>query len=147
MLVYSLLNILSGSLSFYKFSGNLVTVVALLKYTRLRRHATTAFVISLSISDLIFSAVNLPLTASRYLNEAWVLGETLCKIFPLFFYGNVAVSLLSMVAITINRSVNTLIYAHCEADFTHLFIKLFKPQRMIEPFEKTDSTITLFQSD
>ncbi|GAB1863173.1 Gustatory receptor trehalose 1 [Camponotus japonicus] len=85
--------------------GNLVTVIALLKYSRLRRHATTAFVICLSISDLIFSAVNLPLTASRYLNEAWVLGETLCKIFPLFFYGNVAVSLLSMVAITINRYV------------------------------------------
>ncbi|XP_057323439.1 protein trapped in endoderm-1-like [Microplitis mediator] len=85
--------------------GNLVTVIALLKYTRLRRHATTAFVISLSISDLIFSAVNLPLTASRYLNEAWVLGETLCQIFPLFFYGNVAVSLLSMVAITVNRYV------------------------------------------
>ncbi|KOC70267.1 Protein trapped in endoderm-1 [Habropoda laboriosa] len=85
--------------------GNLITVIALLKYTRLRRHATTAFVISLSISDLIFSAVNLPLTAIRYLNEAWVLGETLCKIFPLFFYGNVAVSLLSMVAITINRYI------------------------------------------
>ncbi|KAK2583806.1 hypothetical protein KPH14_009705 [Odynerus spinipes] len=85
--------------------GNLVTVIALLKYTRLRRHATTAFVISLSVSDLIFSAVNLPLTASRYLNEAWVLGDTLCQIFPFFFYGNVAVSLLSMVAITINRYV------------------------------------------
>ncbi|XP_071580394.1 protein trapped in endoderm-1 [Temnothorax nylanderi] len=85
--------------------GNLITVIALLKYTKLRRHATTAFVISLSISDLIFSAVNLPLTASRYLNEAWVLGETLCTLFPLFFYGNVAVSLLSMVAITINRYI------------------------------------------
>ncbi|CAL1673147.1 unnamed protein product [Lasius platythorax] len=85
--------------------GNLVTVIALLKFTRLRRHATTAFVICLSISDLIFSAVNLPLTASRYLSEAWILGGTLCKIFPLFFYGNVAVSLLSMVAITINRYI------------------------------------------
>ncbi|EFN87101.1 protein trapped in endoderm-1 [Harpegnathos saltator] len=85
--------------------GNLITVIALLRYTRLRRHATTAFVINLSISDLIFSAINLPLTASRYLNEAWVLGKTLCQIFPLFFYGNVAVSLLSMVAITINRYI------------------------------------------
>lgn len=80
-----------------------MTVIALSRYTRLRRHVTTTFVINLSISDLIFSVINLPLTASRYLNEAWVLGETLCKIFPLFFYGNVAVSLLSMVAITINR--------------------------------------------
>ncbi|XP_048511924.1 protein trapped in endoderm-1 isoform X2 [Athalia rosae] len=86
-------------------SRNLITVLALLKYARLRRHATTAFVISLSCSDLIFSAVNLPLTASRYINEAWILGDTMCMIFPLFFYGNVAVSLLSMVAITINRYV------------------------------------------
>ncbi|XP_012282147.2 fatty acyl-CoA hydrolase precursor, medium chain [Orussus abietinus] len=85
--------------------GNLITVLALLRYARLRRHATTAFVISLSVSDLIFAGVNLPLTASRYLNEAWVLGETLCRIFPVFFYGNVAVSLLSMVAITVNRYV------------------------------------------
>ncbi|KAL7299941.1 hypothetical protein TKK_0007260 [Trichogramma kaykai] len=85
--------------------GNLITVVALWRCTRLRRNATTAFVISLSCSDFIFSAVNLPLTASRYLNEAWVLGDTLCQVFPLFFYGNVAVSLLSMVAITVNRYV------------------------------------------
>ncbi|XP_011307025.1 protein trapped in endoderm-1 [Fopius arisanus] len=85
--------------------GNLVTVIALLKFARLRRNATTAFVISLSISDLIFAAVNLPLTASRYLHEAWILGDTLCQIFPVFFYGNVAVSLLSMVAITLNRYV------------------------------------------
>lgn len=85
--------------------GNLITVLALLKYARLRKHATTAFVISLSVSDLIFSSVNLPLTASRYLYEAWVLGDALCQVFPLFFYGNVAVSLLSMVAITLNRYV------------------------------------------
>ncbi|XP_058795352.1 protein trapped in endoderm-1-like [Phymastichus coffea] len=85
--------------------GNLVTVIALLRFTRLRRHATTAFVISLSVSDLIFCAVNMPLTASRYLHERWILGDALCQVFPLFFYGNVAVSLLSMVAITINRYV------------------------------------------
>lgn len=40
---------------------------------------------------------------SRYIHEAWVLGDALCKIFPFFFYGNVAASLLNMVAITINR--------------------------------------------
>ncbi|XP_015599595.1 protein trapped in endoderm-1-like [Cephus cinctus] len=95
--------------------GNLATVVALLRYARLRRHATTAFVISLCFSDLIFCAINLPLTASRYLNEAWILGETLCRIFPLFFYGNVAVSLLSMVAITINRYVLISKSAECYA--------------------------------
>ena len=46
-------------------AGNLLTVVALLRCQKLRAHATTAFVISLAASDLLFSAINLPLTASR----------------------------------------------------------------------------------
>lgn len=35
--------------------------------------------------------------------QAWTLGDDLCKVFPVFFYGNVAVSVLSMVGLTINR--------------------------------------------
>ncbi|XP_044256438.1 protein trapped in endoderm-1-like [Tribolium madens] len=85
--------------------GNLVTVVALIRCPKLRTHATTAFVLSLCISDLLFCSVNLPLTASRYIHEAWTLGDALCKLFPVLFYGNVAVSLLNMVAITLNRYV------------------------------------------
>lgn len=87
----------------FLFAGNLITVIALLRCSKLRHHATTAFVISLAMSDLLFCSINLPLTASRYINQAWVLGSELCKLFPFFFYGNVAVSLLSMVAITVNR--------------------------------------------
>jgi len=86
-------------------TGNLLTVVALLRCQKLRVHATTAFVISLAVSDLLFSAINLPLTASRYVHEKWTLGPELCRIFPFFFYGNVAASLMNMVAITVNRYV------------------------------------------
>ena len=53
------------------WTGNLLTVVALLRCAKLRVHATTAFVISLAVSDLLFSAINLPLTASRYIHEEW----------------------------------------------------------------------------
>ncbi|XP_059468527.1 protein trapped in endoderm-1-like [Neocloeon triangulifer] len=86
-------------------AGNLVTMIALLRCTKLRQHATTAFVVSLCISDLLFCTINLPMTAFRFWNRAWIFGETLCSLFPFFFYGNVAVSLLSMVAITINRYI------------------------------------------
>ncbi|KAK8392930.1 hypothetical protein O3P69_013153 [Scylla paramamosain] len=85
--------------------GNLITIVALSKNRKLRFHATTAFVISLCVSDLLFCSINLPLTASRYIHEAWVLGDALCSVFPFFFYGNVATSLLNMVAITVNRYI------------------------------------------
>lgn len=42
--------------------------------------------------------------------QAWTLGETLCKIFPVIFYSNVAVSLLSMVGITLNRYLSPLTF-------------------------------------
>lgn len=86
-------------------TGNLLTVVALSRCVKLRSHATTAFVISLAISDLLFCSINLPLTASRYIHEEWLLGETMCQLYPFFFYGNVGASLINMVAITINRYV------------------------------------------
>ncbi|XP_060662328.1 protein trapped in endoderm-1 isoform X2 [Drosophila nasuta] len=85
--------------------GNLITLLALLKSPTIREHATTAFVISLSISDLLFCSFSLPLTAVRFFQESWTFGSTLCKIFPVIFYGNVAVSLLSMVGITLNRYI------------------------------------------
>uniref|UniRef100_A0A0K2TB03 G-protein coupled receptors family 1 profile domain-containing protein n=1 Tax=Lepeophtheirus salmonis TaxID=72036 RepID=A0A0K2TB03_LEPSM len=85
--------------------GNLLTIVGLLKSPRLRNHATTMFVVSLAISDLLFSAINLPFTASRYVHLRWIHGNFVCRLFPFFFYGNVAASLMNMVAITINRYV------------------------------------------
>ncbi|CAL4106679.1 unnamed protein product [Meganyctiphanes norvegica] len=86
-------------------AGNLVTILALSRNLKLRVHATTTFVISLCISDLLFCSINMPLIASRYIHEEWILGEFLCSIFPFFFYGNVAASLMNMVAITVNRYV------------------------------------------
>lgn len=85
--------------------GNFVTILALIKCPKLRGHATTAFILSLCVSDLIFCTLNLPLTAARFVYEAWIFGDILCKLFPVFFYGNVAVSVLNMVAITLNRYV------------------------------------------
>lgn len=85
--------------------GNLITIIALLRSPKIRHHPTTAFVLSLCISDLLFCSFSLPLTAVRFLRAEWTFGENLCKIFPVIFYGNVAVSLLSMVCITINRYI------------------------------------------
>lgn len=65
--------------------GNLLTVLALMRCPKLRTHATTMFVISLALSDFLFAAVNLPLTASRYVYEEWRLGAVLCRLDVWFF--------------------------------------------------------------
>ena len=46
------------------------------------------FVISLAMSDLLFSTINLPLTASRYIHEDWKLGVPMCRYFILLSYSN-----------------------------------------------------------
>ncbi|XP_013792844.2 protein trapped in endoderm-1-like [Limulus polyphemus] len=84
--------------------GNLLTILALCRSVKLR-NATTAFVVSLCTADFLFCAINLPLTASRYIHQSWLLGETMCSLFPFFFYGNVGASLMSMTLITINRFI------------------------------------------
>nr|AXY83426.1 putative gustatory receptor 10 [Conopomorpha sinensis] len=85
--------------------GNFITTVALLMHPKLRGHVTTKFVLSLCVSDLLFCAINLPLTSNRFIKEEWTFGPSLCQMFAFIFYGNVAVSLLSMVAITVNRYI------------------------------------------
>ena len=51
-------------------SGNLLTIVALLKCQKLRSHATTMFVISLAIMDLLFCTINLPGGCERQIDCA-----------------------------------------------------------------------------
>ena len=89
--------ILACLLSSLGISGNLVTVISLAMDKKLRSQATSVFVISLAVSDLLFCSINLPLTAVRYFHRAWTLGPLLCRLYPFFFYGNYAASLISMV--------------------------------------------------
>uniref|UniRef100_T1IMW7 G-protein coupled receptors family 1 profile domain-containing protein n=1 Tax=Strigamia maritima TaxID=126957 RepID=T1IMW7_STRMM len=84
--------------------GNLLTICALTKAKKLH-NATTAFIINLSIADLLFCGFNLPLIVSTFLHRGWVHGELLCQLSPFFRYSNVAVSLFTVLAITINRYV------------------------------------------
>lgn len=102
------------------FSGNLLTIVALLKCERLRKHATTAFLLSLTFSDLLFCAIMMPMQAVRYYYQAWTFGDFLCQVFPFVFYSNVCVSMLSMILMTINRYILI--------TFQHLYARIYQPK-------------------
>lgn len=94
--------------SFFGTLFNLVTICALLNHRPLRIHVTTPFVISLATSDLLFSAVTLPLMAIRFYAGDWIVGSETgfwCQIFPLVFYGNTAATLFNILAVTVNRWV------------------------------------------
>lgn len=98
-----------GAICFILFAiigvlGNFVSILALSKCTRLR-NATTAFIVNLCIADFLFCSFSMPLSALTFIQENWYYGDLLCKLFPLVRYSNGAVSLFSVIAITINRYI------------------------------------------
>ncbi|XP_055844572.1 G-protein coupled receptor moody [Episyrphus balteatus] len=84
--------------------GNLITILALSKCNR-SRNATAICIINLSLSDLLFCCFNLPLAASTFLQRSWNHGNLLCRLFPLMRYGLLAVSLFTVLLITVNRYI------------------------------------------
>ncbi|XP_023234235.1 G-protein coupled receptor moody-like [Centruroides sculpturatus] len=85
-------------------TGNLLTILALLKSPRLR-NATSVFIINLCIVDGFYCSFTFPLAASTFIHKSWPYSDTLCKIYPMFRYSNVGLSLFTVIAITINRYV------------------------------------------
>lgn len=69
------------------------------------RNATAMFIVNLSVSDLMLCCFNLPLTASLFYHRAWLHGAVLCVLFPFVRYGLVAISMFTVLAITLNRYV------------------------------------------
>ena len=61
--------------SFIGITGNLLTIVALLQSAKLRVQATTTFVISLAVSDLLFCSINIPLFPLIYTKDIKVVKE------------------------------------------------------------------------
>ncbi|XP_068629033.1 G-protein coupled receptor moody-like [Battus philenor] len=84
--------------------GNLITIIALARYEKVR-NATAISIMNLSCSDLLFCCFNLPLAASTFWQRSWRHGRILCHMFPYARYSLVAVSLFTVLTITLNRYV------------------------------------------
>lgn len=84
--------------------GNFISILALLKSKKLR-NATTAFIVNLCVSDLLFCSLSIPLTAVTYIDRKWTGSDELCKLFTLLKFSNGVVSIFTVVAITMNRYI------------------------------------------
>ncbi|XP_039757356.1 G-protein coupled receptor moody-like [Pararge aegeria] len=84
--------------------GNIVTIVALARYKRVR-NATAIFIMNLSCADLLFCCITPALSGSTFWNRAWTHGRVLCRLYPPTRYILIAVSIFTILAITINRYI------------------------------------------
>jgi len=98
---------------------NILVIVALLHYRRTRQHVTTPFIISLSISDLVYSGFILPIMAARFHHQESPLGLTWCRVYPLIYYGAMGASLLSLTMVTLNRAFMLFLPSKVDKIFTN----------------------------
>ncbi|XP_023945657.2 G-protein coupled receptor moody isoform X2 [Bicyclus anynana] len=84
--------------------GNLITVVALAKYKKVH-NATATFIMNMSFTDLLLLCISPPLTISKLTTKSWRHGRVLCELYPLVKHLLVAVSIFSIIAVTINRYI------------------------------------------
>ncbi|XP_026730265.1 G-protein coupled receptor moody-like isoform X2 [Trichoplusia ni] len=68
-------------------------------------NATAVFIINLHITDVLFGILILPLSAMTFAQRHWIYGIVMCRVYALLKYGLNAVSIFTILAITINRYV------------------------------------------
>ncbi|XP_013192312.2 G-protein coupled receptor moody [Amyelois transitella] len=102
--------------------GNLITIIALARCKKVH-NATALFIINLSLADLLFCCLELPMAATTFWTKSWIFGITMCRLFPMAKYGLVAVSLFSITAITINRYIII--------SYPRIYTKIYTKQNLI----------------
>ena len=101
-------------------SGNIFSILALLKCSKLRQKSTTKFVISLAVSDLLFCTLTVPIMVWHASNDVEI-DAAFCPLEEIVFYAPITISLTTLMSISINRYV---IVCHNMIVFIQI-IKLF----------------------
>ena len=84
--------------------GNLLVIVSVLRYEKLRLMANT-FIVSLAAADLLVAGVVMPFNASQEIAGRWVFGKTVCDIFNANDVLFSTASLLHLCCISVDRYV------------------------------------------
>ncbi|CAF1233155.1 unnamed protein product [Adineta steineri] len=84
--------------------ANIFVIVMIIKRRRMRT-LTNRFLLNLAISDLIATVVCLPPTAYHYYDKRWIFGEFLCRFVPFMQGTSVAVSIFTLMAVSIDRFI------------------------------------------
>ncbi|XP_071784475.1 protein trapped in endoderm-1-like [Asterias amurensis] len=102
------------------FFGNLITIFVVAR-TPVLRTPTNLFIISLSVSDLLYCSIVLPVLLTTFYNNAWVFGATFCQIHPLFMFTFVGATIMSLAGTAFGR--------YLKITQSSLYSKLFTVKR------------------
>ena len=89
------------------FLINLLTMLGLMFNNSVRQQITTPYIISVLFSDLLFCTFLLPILATRYYTRETEanIWPGFCSLFPFLFFVSLGAFILSLMSVTINRTL------------------------------------------
>ena len=87
--------------------GNALVIIVVLADKKMRRSVTNLFIVNLAVSDFLILVVGVPDIVQFVLNRGWLLGAVLCRLNRYILVFSLYASVLSLVAVCIERYVQT----------------------------------------
>jgi hypothetical protein len=84
------------------FLGNIMVIAVVIRH-RSMRTLTNMFLVNLAIGDFLVIVICMPLTLGSLVYHNWVYGASMCKLTPFVQGVSVAVSVLTLLAISLDR--------------------------------------------
>lgn len=83
--------------------GNMMVIFVIFHDTKMRKSLTNMLIVNLAIADTIILVFGIPEIVQFMLNRGWILGEVMCKIQRSLLVMALYVSVLTLVALCIER--------------------------------------------
>ena len=94
------------------FTGNMLVIVSVVCFSKMRT-LSNAMIASLASADLLVAVVVLPISLQRELSDSWTLGQSVCDLWITSDVFCCTASILNIVVIAVDRSVNQIGRASC----------------------------------
>ena len=112
----------------FGFLGNLMTIIAVIK-TKALRTGANIFIISLSVFDLMYVTIVIPVNLQVTWNNHWDFSDAFCKTYPVIVILTIGGNLMSLAGTAFNR-----------------YLKIIHPQVFILLFGRRLNTAILVSS-
>ncbi|XP_072027873.1 D(1) dopamine receptor-like [Amphiura filiformis] len=98
-----ILGIVLFSIVFVSIVGNIMVIIAVLSFKRLRDNVTNYFIISLAVADLMLSTFVMPYNAVNEILGYWPFGIVFCDIYQALDILSCTASILNLCVISLDR--------------------------------------------
>ncbi|CAF1215106.1 unnamed protein product [Didymodactylos carnosus] len=84
--------------------GNGLVIFVAIRFQKLN-NVTNCFIVNLAVTDIVFLAFCMPLLVIQYTLDQWFFSDILCKLLNFISFVSVLVTVLTLVAMTIDRYI------------------------------------------